>query len=316
MNAVRVPWSSASFLVYLGGFVIFGAILSLLQVQSEDHGAPGLVLWAVLVLAVLAALAFLSRRTGHFVTAGLLALSSVGAFVVAFGALLDWFGWLPDIQSPGFRGFHFWLLVLELATVIAAAVALSIFRFPLLVFVLAATSWYFTTDLLSGGGNWSAWVTIAFGLVLLAAGAAVDTGPSRPYGFWLHVVSGLTIGGALLWFFHDSDFDWILIAIAALLYIALGDRLMRSSWVVLGAWGFLQTTSHFAEKWSDGGLLVPLFYLFPFTALSASDGGPIYERHRPWAAPLMFAVVGFLFIGIALFLARRRREAIPAAELL
>jgi hypothetical protein len=310
MNAVRVPWSSASFLVYLGGLTVFGAILSLLAVQADEHGAAGLVLWAALVLAVLNALAFWFRLGGHFVTAGLLALSAVAAFVVAFGALLDWFGWLPNIDEPGFNGFHFSLLLLELATVIASAVALSIFRFPLLVFALAGSAWYFTTDLLSGGGNWSAFVTLAVGLILLAIATTVDGGPSRPYGFWLHVVSGLTIGGALIWFFHEGDFDWILIAIAALLYIALGDRLMRSSWVVLGAWGLLQAASHFAEKWSDvSSFFFPLSLLFNFG--SGDDG----DRH-PWAGPFTFALLGFVFIGIALYLARRRRDVIPAAELL
>jgi hypothetical protein len=313
MNAVRVPWSGASFLVYLGGLTVFGAILALLSVQADEHGAAGLVLWAVLVLAVLSALAFWFRLSGHFVTAGLLALSAVAAFVVAFGALLEWFGWLPDIDRPGFSGFHFWLLVLELATVIASAVALSIFRFPLLVFVVAGSAWYFTTDLLSGGGNWSAFVTLAIGLILLGVATTVDGGPSRPYGFWLHVVSGLTIGGALLWFFHEGDFDWILIAIAALLYIALGDRLTRSSWVVIGAWALLQSASHFAEKWSDVGSLFSFF--FPFSLLFGFGSGSDGHSH-PWAGPFTFAVVGFLFIGIALYLARKRRDEIPAAELL
>jgi hypothetical protein len=308
-----VPWSSASFLVYLGGLTVFGATGSLLTVQAVEHGAGGLVFWAVLVLAVLSALAFWFRGTGHFVTAGLLALSSVAAFVTAFGALLDWFGWLPSI-ADGFRGFHFWLLVLELATVAAAAVALSIFRFPLLVFVVAGSAWYFTTDLLSGGGNWSAFVTLAIGLVLLGVATTVDGGPSRPYGFWLHVVSGLTIGSALLWFFHEGNFDWILIAIAALLYISLGDRLMRSSWVVLGAWGFLQSADHFAGKWSDVGSSFPFYFPFRFVFGFETTGND--EDRHPWAAPFTFAVVGFVFIGIALYLARRRRDAIPAAELL
>ena len=52
-----------------------------------------------------------------------------------------------------FRGFRFWLLVLELATVVAAAVALRRFRFPLLVFVVAAAIWFFVVDLISGGGG-------------------------------------------------------------------------------------------------------------------------------------------------------------------
>jgi hypothetical protein len=307
VNAVRVPWSSASFLVYLGGLTILFATFLLLNVQSEDHGAGGFVLWALLILVALAALAFLARRHGRLVTAGVLALSVVAAFVVFLGALFDWFGWLASIDNPGFKGFHVSLLLLELATVIAATAAWRGFRFPLLVFVIAVASWYFTTDLISNGGDWSAIVTIAIGLVLLVAAVAADPVPA----FWLHVSAGIAIGGGLLWFFHDSDFDWILIAIVALLYIALGDRLMRSSWAVLAAWGFLQVTTHFAEKWSDLGFLA-YFFLFPF--FGGDDYRESYEHM--WAGPLAYAVVGLFFIGIALFLARRRRDVIPAAELI
>jgi len=313
MNAIRAPWSTASFLVYLGGLTILFAIAALLSIASDEHGAGGFVFWSALVLAVLSALAFLSKRTGHFITAGLFALSSVAAFVVFLGAVLDWFGWLPDPEDSAFGGFRFWLLVLELSAVVASIVALRIFRLPLLVFAVATTTWFFVTDLLSGGGDWSAIVTITYGLILLAVAVSFDTGGSRIYGFWLHVVSGLTIGGGLLWFFHDGDFDWILIAIAALLYVALGDRLMRSSWVVLAAWGLLQVTTHFADKWSDVGFL-GYFILFPFFGYGSDD----YEetKEHMWAGPLSYAVLGLVFIGIALLIARRRHGVIPAAELI
>src|SRR5205823_8387268 len=140
-------------------------------------------------------LAFLSKRAGRLVTAGLYALSAVAAFVVFFGALLDWFGWLPDINNgSAFGGFRFWLLVVELSIVVASAVALRIFRFPLLVLVVAASAWFFVTDLVSGGGDWSAIVTIAYGLALLAVAMGYDNRGSRIYGFWLHVVAGLPLG--------------------------------------------------------------------------------------------------------------------------
>jgi hypothetical protein len=315
MNAVRVPWSHASFLVYLGGLTILAAVLAFLSIESGEHGAAGLVGWSALVLAVLALLAFLSRRSGRLVTAGLYALSAVAAFVVFFGALLDWFGWLPHINGSAFRGFRFWLLVLELSLVVASAVALRIFRFPLLVLVVAASAWFFVTDLISGGGDWSAIVTIAYGLALLAVAVGYDSGGSRSYGFWLHVVAGLTIGGGLLWFFHDGDWDWVVIGVAGLAYILLGDRLLRSSWVVLAAWALLQVTTHFAAKWAAIGVFTyfPLgLVLFPFLGF-----GGFEQRHqRPWLAALSYVILGLVFIAIAQLLARRRHDAIPAAELL
>ena len=168
--------------------------------------------------------------------------------------------------------------MLEVVAIVASVVALRIFEFPLLVLLLAFSSWFFVTDLISGGGNWTAIVTIAVGLVFLLAAIAVDDGPSRPFGFWLHVAAGLTIGGGLVWFFHDGLFDWIVVGVVGAVYILLGDRLARSSWVVFGAWGMLQTATYFADKWSDiSELFFPFFFLFPFFISFDESGG----RARP-----------------------------------
>jgi hypothetical protein len=316
MNPVRIPWSHASFLAYFGGITILVAMLAFLAIEGGEHGAGAFVGWAALVFAVFAALGVLSKRGARFITAGLFALSAVVAFVVFLGALLDSLGWLPDIQhTSAFGGFRFWLLVLELAAVAASAAAVRIFHFPLLVFLVAATAWFFVTDLLSGGGDWSAAVTIAYGIVLLGVALSFDRGGSRVYGFWLHVSAGLTIGGGLLWFFHEGDWDWIAITVAALLYIALGDRVLRSSWVVLASWGLLQVTTHFAEKWADVTFLLffPFgFLLFPFVSYEEVE----QPKHHMWAAPLAYAILGVVLIGIAQLIAVLRRGTIPAAELL
>jgi hypothetical protein len=309
MTAVRVSWSSASFLVYAGGLTILFATATLLTAQAEDRGDAGLVLWAFLITCALSALAFAAKARGHFVTAGLLATSWVASVVVFLGAVLEWVGWLPDLNDGGvFEGFRFWLLVLELAAVVASAVALQRFRFPLLVLLLTVTTWFFVTDLLSGGGNWTAIVTIAVGLVFLFAGVAVDDGPSTSFGLWLHVSAGIAIGGGLLWFFHDSTFDWILIGVVGLAYVGLATRLTRSSWAVLGVWGMLQTAAFLADKWSDvTEAFFPLFYLFPFVI---SFDGDYSEHAHNWLGPLVFAVLGAVLIGLGIFLARRSRPVV------
>ena len=128
MSAIRVPWSSASFLVYLGGLTLFAALGSQLAVQADDYGSGGFVGCTVLVFLVTEARALALLVNGRRVTAGLLALSAVAAWVVFLGALLDWFGWLAHTDSP-FAGFHVSHLFLELALVFAAAAALAAFRF-------------------------------------------------------------------------------------------------------------------------------------------------------------------------------------------
>jgi hypothetical protein len=312
VSAVRAAWSSASFLLYTGGIVLAFVVVWQFGALADEWGDFGLTAWSVLVAAVLAAAAAFAQRVGEPVLAGLLAFSSVIAFGLFVGALEDWLGLLDDFEDSPFDGFRFGVLLLALVLFIAALVALSRFRFPLLVFLAAAAGWFFVTDLISGGGSWSAIVTVAVGLVFLLLAVSLDADPeTRPFAFWLHVAAGLTIGGGLIWFFRDSDLDFVLLGVAGLAYIALGDRLARSSWVVLGAWGLLQTTAHFASKWGGvNELFVPLYYLVPFFIFSEPsvlDAGD----YRPWLGALIFGLYALALIAIALLLTRRRR-ALPA----
>lgn len=297
VDVLRPRWTSAAFLLYAGGLTVLGAAVWSLQFLADAYGPPGFVGWSALVLVVLAAVAALFRRAGRRVAAGVFAVGSVVAFAVFVGALENWFGWLPeDEEASLFQGFRLGLLLLELLTLTAALVALRLFRFPLLMALAAAAAWYFVTDLLSGGGNWSAVLTFLIGLAFLGLGLAVDGGERRPYGFWLHVAAGLTIGGSLLFFWHTSDSNWALIAVAGVAYVGLAAALARSSWAVLGAVGLFLAAAHFAQKWA---VVVPFF------------GDPFERRAHPWSAPLVFAVLGFLLVVLGLPLERWRRAQPP-----
>jgi hypothetical protein len=254
------------------------------------------------------------RRSARPVAAGLFAFSAVVAFGVFVGAVETWLGWLDDTDDALFGGFDAALLVLALLTAGAAAVAVRTFRFPLLVAILALTLWYFVTDLVSNGGDWSAAVSMIVGVVLLVVGIVLDGGPLRPYGFWVHVAAGLLIGGGLLYFSHESDGDWLVIGIAGLVFIAVAARLARSSWAVLGAFGLLQTTTHFADKWGSGADFFP--FLFPLSFFFAEDLDSGDDRY--WVAPLLYAALGLAFVTIGLGPAygrRWRREGGPVEAL-
>ena len=291
MQAIRAPWTSASFLVYTGALTVLASAVWLDSILSDRYSSTAFAGWAALVFgcALFVALAF--RRAGRPLLAGLFAFVSVVLFAVFVGALEDWWGWLSH-DSP-LHGFHWSLLLLEVVTLIAALRALRVFHHPLLVLAAAGVGWYFVADLLSSGGNWSAWVSLLFGLFLLPTAA----GANRVYGFWLHVVSGLTIGGALLWFWHKTDWNYILIGLVALAYIIFGAGRRRSSWTVLGAFGLFLTTVHFVDKWF--GSVVTLFY-----SLFGLGENPKHD----WARPLGFVVLGFVYVLLGIWLHRRERE--------
>jgi hypothetical protein len=290
VQAIRAPWTSASFLLYTGALTILAAALWLNSILSNRYSSAGFVGWAALIFACAAVLARAYRITGRPLLAGLFAFVSVGLFAVAVAAIEHWWGWLPH-DSP-LHGFHWGLLLVEVLTLIAALRAIRIFHHPLLALAAAGAGWYLVADVLSSGGNWSAWVSLLYGLVLLMVAGGVN----RVYGFWLHVVSGLTIGGALLWFWHKTDWNYILLGLAGLLYIFFGAGRMRSSWTVLGAVGLFLTTVHFVDKWF--GDVNPLSLIFGI------GGGPKHD----WARPVGFVVLGFAYVVLGLLVAGRERH--------
>lgn len=294
MQAVRAPWTSSSFLLYAGGLTILASAVALLMTLTADYSDPAFVGWSALVLGVLAFFAASLRRAGRPIAAGLFALSAIPAFTIFLGALEDWFGWLPGSSESPLGGFHVGVLAIEVLTLVAALFALRVFHFALLVAIIAGVGWYFVTDVLSSGGNWSATVTLGVGVILMLIGLGVNP----VYGFWVQVVAGLTIGGALLYFWHSSDTDWILIGIAALVYVVIASGLGRSSYAVLGAFGLFLTTTHFVDKWLASTPL-PFF----------SDGS---SNDRPWARALVYAGYGAVLMLLGLWIARRRQPAEPA----
>jgi hypothetical protein len=291
---VRANWASWSFLLYAGGIVIALALASLLGDLNGDYGKAAFVGWALLVFAVVQTVAFAARAAGRPLVAGLFALSATIAFVVFVGALFSWWGWLANTDQP-FDGFHVGNLVLELVFIGTALFDLRLFRFPLHVLLATVGVWFFVTDLVSGGGDWSAVVTIVVGIFLLLVGVFAD----RTYGFWIQVVAGLTIGGGLLWFWHSSDTDWILVGLAALVYVVIAAVLARSSYAVLGAFGLFLTATHFILKWA-----APVDTPF-FSEDSNAD--------RPWLRALLYAAYGVLLMLLGLWAARRRNDEPPAA---
>jgi hypothetical protein len=295
VSVIRAGWTSSSFLAYTGALTVLAASIWLESILSGDYGSAAFVGWSALVFGGAAVCALGFRLAARPLLAGLFAFVSVALFGVFVGALESWFGWLPKNFSP-LGGFHWGLLLLELVILIAALWALRWFRHPLLVLAAAGVGWYFVADLLSSGGNWSAWVSILYGLCLLPAALSMN----RVYGFWLNVVCGLTIGGGLLWFWHVSDWDFVLIALVGLLYVFFGGAARRSSWAVLGAFGLLLTTVHFVDKWF--GSVNPINLLFGLS------GSPKHD----WARPLGFVVLGFVYVALGIVLRRREHEPAPA----
>jgi hypothetical protein len=297
---VRKPtWTSASFLLYVGGLTVLISAVASIGYLASQYGEGALTAWALLMLAVLLAVALILRRRGAWIAAGVFAFAAVAMWAAFVGILFTWWGWDSNSGSNNAFGGWNWTLWLVLLLVIAAASsALRAFRFPLLFVYILTAVYVLVTDVISGGGNWSAIVTVVIGLVYLFVGMSVDRGARSPYGFWWHLTAGFLIGGALLYWWHSSEADWALLATASVLFILLSGVTWRSSWAVLGAIGFLAAATHWTTEWmANGGF------------------SSVFTPDRSWVPMVVFAVVGFFFVLLGLYLDWRRRRREPAPPL-
>ena len=289
MEILKPRWSSSSFLLYLGAFTILGSMSGAYAYLAAHYGSFAFVAWTVLMLLILLVLAVGFRVRGAPITAGLFAYLTVTAFGTFIGALFEWFGWNPGGGNSAFGGWHWsqWLLILLVLA--AAGAGHDRFRFPLFILPIAVLTWFFVTDVISGGGSWSAVVTLGFGLMYLAAGTALD----RVRGFWVHVVSGLLIAGALLYWFNGSTAGWWAMAAVSLVFVFVGMAVRRASWAVIGALGLWASATYFSIKWTIGGNPAQLI----------SNGPP--SSDKLWIPIVVFAAVGFLYVALGLIAARR-----------
>lgn len=291
MDVLKPRWTSASFLMYVGGLTVLGSALGSLGYLNRSYSDGGLVLWSLLILGVLYVIAHGFKVRGRWIAAGVFAFSSVLAWAVFLGALWIWFGWLhsSSFSSP-FEGFSVARLSLVLLVIAACVDDGRRFRFPLISLVTVFALWYFVADLISGGGNWTTVVTLLVGLIYLAIGSGSDS----PSSFWWHLASGVLIGGALLNWWHNSDTDWALIAVAALVFVSIAYAASRSSWAVLATIGLFLSATHFASEWSNQTITV--------TGITDTRG---------WVPYAVFAFLGFLLVALGL---RKRGAAAGEPE--
>jgi hypothetical protein len=279
VDVLKPRWTTATFLLYAGAFGILSAATGAYAYLSAQYGSFAYVGWTLLMLAILLVLA---RALRTWVAAGLFAYLAVTAFGTFVGALFEWWGWNGGNESRGpFDGWNWveWLLIVII--LVASFAALRRTRFPLFVLPICLLIWFLVTDVVSGGGSWSAVVTLLFGGLYFLIGLTIN----RVYGFWLHVVSGGLVAGALVYWWHSSTADWWLLAVASVLAILVASGVSRSSWAVYGTLGLFAAATHFSIDWAHSG-----FTFF------GSDAVGI----RVWVPIVVGAGLGFLLVLLGL----------------
>ena len=290
MHSRKPVWKTSSFLVYSGGLTVLGAAVATLAYLSGHYGKGWLTGWGLLVLVILRFIAEALRLRGRWVAAGIFAFASVIAWGMFLGLAWHWFGWL-DHWDSAFGGWSLAHLSLEFLILVAAIGDRRHWGFPFITLISAVVGWFFITDFISNGGNWTYVVTLIVGIAYFAAGSV----SREPWAFWLHLVGGALIGATLLRWWHTTDFDWALISAVALVYVGIAYATRRSSWAVYATLGFFGATIHYLVG-SPTGIVGNIV------------SGTTPPHVSPWAPALAFGLLGFWLVLLGL-LGRRSRVA-------
>jgi hypothetical protein len=233
---------------YLGALLIIGAMGWFITNAWNRLG--GLTIAAI---ALAYALVFggvgarLFRRAATRVPGGLLVAVAVCMTPLAVYGLERWAGWWPAGDPGGYTRFHPWIdgswVVMELATIAAAALALWRVRFPFITAPAAYALWYLSmdgTDWLFGK-HWT-WqqechISVIFGLVMLAVAWFLDGRRDLDFAFWFYLFGLLTFSGGLTFLHSDNEWGKALYCLIHFAMLVAAVLLRRRVFLVFGGIG-------------------------------------------------------------------------------
>lgn len=271
----RARFDLAHVLWYAGALLIMGAMSWFTTLGFATMG--GGFLAGVGVVYALAALAIgdhfwrrdLKVPGGLFVT---VAVSMAPMIVYGLQSALGWW----SVGAPGnYKDFHIWIkggwVPMELATFVAAFLAVRRWPFGFIAFVASVALWYFCMDLAQyfAAGHDHSWalrrdLTMWLGLAAILLAWGVDLRQRKAdYAFWLHLAGVLAFWGAMTARHSDNELAKALYCLINIGMIGLALVLRRRVYAVFGVIGVALYLGDVAARLFKDSLLFP----FALTAL-------------------------------------------------
>lgn len=278
-------------LLWYAGALIVMAAMGLFSTEAWSRFG-GFALTSIAVLyAVCFTLAgtYLWQRRGLRTPGGLLITVAVTMAPLAVYGVQDAFGWWSHGDPGTYRDFFRWIksswLFMDLAAIIAAAVALRFYRFPFIVMPLAIALWFMSMDLAPWliGESWADWekrkaLSVGFGIAVLAVAWFVDLRARGDFAFWLHLFGLMTFWGGLTALDSDNELGKALYCALNVVLVLFSIFMQRRAYAVFGALGVATYLGHLSYRVFKDSLLFPLALSLIGVAVIAI--GLIYFRRR------------------------------------
>lgn len=284
---------------YFGAMIMISACGWFLGSKWDSLGSVGVLITAVIYLAISAATGLWIRSKGFVVGGGLLVTVAVCLVPLITYSIESIAGMWPA-ENPGeYKDFypiiHGSWIMMELATIAAAAIALRFVRFGFLTAPLAFSLWFFSMDvaaliLRTDTLEWNsrAWISVGVGLGTMLIGFGLDKTFRKPgeprsqdFAFWCYLFGLMAFWGGLTSMDSDSEINRLLYLLLNVGLVAISLYLNRTVFLVFGAIGIHAYLGHLAYVVFKDSFLFPFaLALLGLSLILVTVGAQSYLRRK------------------------------------
>jgi len=251
---------------YFGAMLMISACAWFLGDKWEALGSPGIFSTTLVYIMVAVGAGSWLRKKGYVVGGGLLITVAVCLVPLLTYTIEDMIGLWPSEHPGSYKNYYPWIngswIVMELATILAAAVALHYVRFAFLTAPIAFSLWFLSMDLAGlvfkdANLSWKTreWISVIVGLFTLFVGYGLDKQLRKPgearsedFAFWCYLFGMLAFWGGLTAMDSGSEVARGLYALLNIGFIWLAIKLRRLTFLVFGALGVHLYLGHLAYE--------------------------------------------------------------------
>lgn len=295
----RKGFNLVTVLYYFGAMLMISACAWFLGDKWDVLGARGICITAIIYLLIAASTGAWLRRHGYLVAGGLLITVAVSLLPLLVYSIERMTGLWPA-QDPGaYENFYPWIhgswIVMELATIAAAAVALKFVRFSFLTAPMAFSFWFFSMDLAAFifkentlTSDKTKWVSVLVGVLTMLVGFGLDRSLHKrgapkmeDFAFWCYLFGLMAFWGGLTVMDSGSELKRFVYLLINLALVGMAIKLRRTVFLVFGAMGVYAYLGHLAwEVFQDSVLFPFVLALLGLSLILGTVWGQGYWKRR------------------------------------
>ena len=282
----------AHLLWYAGALIVITAMGLFSTLAFSQLGGEALAIIAFVYAALFGVAGhYLWHAKGLRTPGGLLIAIAVSMAPLAVYGIQDALGLWGQFGKPDtYQGFYVWIkgswIFMEIATIVAAVVALRFYRFPFIVSLIAFALWFMSMDLAPwfAGQAYADWetqrrVSVWVGLAILGVAYGTDRFQrSGDFAFWLYLFGLMAFWGAITASSNGTMIEKALYCAMNVAFLFVAVFLNRRVFAVFGVIGVSLYLGDLASKVFKDSLLFP--FALSLIGVGVIAAGLLYYRNQ------------------------------------